>query len=109
MEGHYGRQGKWFSFDLPVDPTHPLNLVVTTSNESWGTSHYAILADGTKLGAQQIHGKSPEEALRFDEVSYQLPTALVAGKKKITIRFEGLDGKAVNGIFGIRIVRADVQ
>src|SRR5262249_15654617 len=33
--GRYGRQAsKWFSFDLPVDPTHPMALVVTYSNDA---------------------------------------------------------------------------
>ena len=34
--GRYGRRGtKWFSFDLPVDPEHPLTLVCTYNADEW--------------------------------------------------------------------------
>ena len=108
LEGHFGRQGKWFSFDLPVEPSHPMKLIITLCNEGYGKSHFAILADGTKLGEETIQGKSPEETLHFNDVSFDLPAQIVNGKKKITVRFEGINGKHVNGIFGIRIIRADM-
>lgn len=108
--GHYGRQAtKWFSFDLPVDPTHPMTLIVTYSNDArrW-PGDFEVFADGTKIGEQTIQRRSPEIDLKFFDVEYKLPPELVAGKQKITVKFQAKDGASVPGVFGIRTVRADV-
>ncbi|MCX6565222.1 MAG: glycoside hydrolase family 127 protein, partial [Candidatus Aminicenantes bacterium] len=53
--GKYGRRAEdWFSFDLPVDPSSPLQLVVTYNTEERGNRNFAILADGQKIGEQKI-------------------------------------------------------
>src|SRR5437773_2320965 len=36
-QGRYGRRAKnWFSFDVPVDPAHPMSLMVTYSRGEAG-------------------------------------------------------------------------
>ena len=109
LMGRYGRQStKWFSFELPVDPSHPMTLVVTYSNDARGRrGDFEVLADGTKIGEQTVERRSPEIDVRFFDVEYKLPAELVKGKQKITIRFQAKEGAAVPGVFGIQTVRAD--
>jgi len=109
LMGRYGRQAtKWFSFELPVDPTHPMLLVVTYSNDARGRKgEFNVLAGGAKLGQQTIERRSPEKDVRFFDVEYPLPSELVKDKQKITVRFEATEGNAIPGVFGIRTVRAD--
>jgi hypothetical protein len=109
LMGHYGRRAnKWFSFDLPVDPTHPVTLVVTYSNDTRGRhGDFEVLADGTKIGEQTVQRRTPEQDVRFFDVEYKLPSELVTGKQKITVRFQAKDGASVPGVFGIRSIRAD--
>ena len=109
LMGRYGRQAtKWFSFELPVDSTHPMLLVVTYSNDARGRKgEFNILADGTKLGEQTIGRRSPETDVRFFDVEYSLPRELVKDKQKITVRFEATEGNVIPGVFGIRTVRSD--
>ena len=109
LNGHYGRQGtKWFSYDLPVDPTAPAVLIVTFSNEVRGRKGGVdVLVDGAKVGEQTMDRRTPEQDLRFFDVKYPLPLDIVKGKQKVTVRFQAQDGAAVPGIFGIRTVRAD--
>lgn len=107
--GRYGRQGTgWFSFDLPVDPASPTILVVTYSNEVRGRQGGVdILVDGTKVGEQTMDRRTPEQDIRFFDVNYALPSGLVKGKQKITVRFQAKEGDAIPGVFGIRTVRAN--
>ena len=109
LMGHYGRRAnKWFSFELPVDPTHPVTLIVTYSNDTRGRhGDFEVLADGTKIGEQTVQRRTPEQDIRFFDVEYKLPTDLVTGKQKLTVRFQAKDGASVPGVFGIRSVRAD--
>jgi DUF1680 family protein len=109
LMGRYGRHAtKWFSFDLPVDPAHPMLLVVTYSNDARGRrGGFNVLADGTKLGEEVIERRSPEQDVRFFDVEYTLPAELVKDKQKITVRFEATEGNVIPGVFGIRTVRAD--
>lgn len=110
LKGHYGRQGpKWFSFDLPVDPSHPTLLIVTYSNDARGRNGaFEVFADGTKIGEQTIERRSPEIDLRFFDVEYKLPHELLAGKEKVTIRFQAKEGSSIPGVFGIRTIRSDM-
>ena len=109
-EGHFGRNAtKWFSFDLPVDPSHPQTLIVTYSNDNVGGSACDVLVDGKKIGEQTGARRSPEQLIRFSDVKYVIPADLVAGKKKVTVRFEVTNGRSTPSVFGIRVVRSDME
>jgi hypothetical protein len=109
LMGRYGRQAtKWFSFDLPVDPAHPMILVVTYSNDARGRrGQFDVLVDGVKLGEQTIDRRSPEQDVRFFDVEYALPGQAVKDKQKITVRFQATGENVIPGVFGIRTVRGD--
>jgi len=108
LEEHYGRRGtKWFSFDLPIDSTHPMAVVVTYSNDARRNGSFDVLVDGTKLGTQSTERRSPEQDVRFFDVEYAMPPELLTGKQKVTVRFEAAPNSDIPGVFGIRTVRAD--
>jgi hypothetical protein len=109
-EGHFGRNAtKWFSFDLPVDTAHPLTMVVTYSNDNAGAGACDVLVDGKKVGEQTGARRSPEQEIHFFDVEYPLPADLVTDKKKVTVRFEATSGRSTPSVFGIRIVRSDLE
>jgi DUF1680 family protein len=108
VENRFGRNAtSWFSFDLPVDPSHPLTLIVTYSNDNGGSSACDVLIDGKKVGEQTGARRSPELEVRFFDVEYKIPADLVADKKKVTVRFDATNGRSTPSVFGIRIARAD--
>jgi DUF1680 family protein len=108
--GRYGRRGtKWFSFDLPVEPAHPMTLIVTYGSDMRRGGTFAVLVDGTKIGEQQTERRSPEQGARFFDVEYALPAALVQGRNRVTVRFEAAPGNEISGIYGIRMVRGDAN
>ena len=107
VAGRYGRRGsKWFSFDLPVDPSTPMAMMVTYNTQGRARS-FNVLVDGTKVGEQTMERTSPEQEPRFFDVEYALPADLIAGKQKVTVRFEATNGNDISAVFGIRMVRAN--
>jgi hypothetical protein len=105
--GRPGRRAtKWFSFDLPVDPAHPLALVVSYNHDEWQERTFDILVDGTRLGEQTIPRRGP---MRFFDVEYAVPAEAVKGKEKVTVRFQATQGNEVAAVFGIRMIRADAE
>ena len=108
LRGRYGRQAAdWFSFDLAVDPSAPLSLIVTYSREERADRAFAVLVDGRKVGEQRIARLAPQEKEGFFDIAYPLPAEAVAGKTKVTVRFEGIEGHETGMVFGIRIVRVE--
>ena len=108
--GRYGRRGtKWFSFDLPVEQSHPMTLVVTYGSDARRNGSFDVLVDGAKVGTQSTERRSPELDVRFFDVEYALPAELVRGKSKVTVRFEAAPGNEILGVFGIRMIRADAD
>jgi uncharacterized protein len=105
--GRPGRRGtKWFSFDMPVEPARPLVLVVTYHSDQRRARTFEILVDGQRVGEQTI----PQSAVaRFYDVEYPIPSALVQGKQKTTVRFQSVKESEIGPVFGLRIVRADAQ
>jgi DUF1680 family protein len=105
--GRPGRNGrKWFSFDMPVDPAHPLALVVTYhGGERRRTALFDILIDGEKIATQEV-ARSLKPG--FFDAEYALPAAKVTGKKKVTVRFQIQTGSEIAAVFGIRVIRTDL-
>jgi DUF1680 family protein len=105
--GRAARRGsKWFSFDLPVDPSHKMAIVVTYYTGEWRKRTFDILADDQRLGQQTVERNG---APHFFDVEYPIPAEVVSGKQKVTIRFQATDGNEIAAIFGIRMVRADEE
>jgi hypothetical protein len=92
-----------------VEPAHPLTLVVTFSNENAGPGGCDVLVNGQKVGEQRGARRSPEQEIHFFDVEYPLQTDLVADKKKVTVRFNATSGRSTPSVFGIRMVRSDLE
>lgn len=107
--GRSGRRGKkWFSYDLPVDSSKPIALVVTYTTDERGKRSVEILVDGQRVGEQTIERSSPGSAVgRFFDVDYRIPTELVKDKSKVTVKFQAIGGNETATVFGVRTVRVD--
>ena len=106
--GRPGRRGrKWFSYDLTVDPAHPVKLVVTYNTDQRGKRSVEILVDGQHVGEQMIEGSPPGSAAgHFFDVAYKIPAELIKDKQKVTVRFQATGGNETTTIFGVRTIRA---
>ena len=109
--GRPGRRGrKWFSFDLPVEPSHPIALVVTYNTEQRPKRSGEILIDGQRVGEQAIEGSPNGSAVgHFFDVDYKIPTELVKDKQKVTVRFQATAGNEIPTVFGLRTIRANAE
>jgi len=99
----------WFSFDLPVEQSHPMALIVTYRNDEEANRKFEVQVDGKKVGEQTIERPAPQEQSGFFDKEYAIPAELVKDKEKVTVRFQAADGSEVARVFGIRMVRADAQ
>jgi DUF1680 family protein len=105
--GRPGRRGtSWFSYDVPVDPAHPVTLVATYySGDRRGTpAEFEIQVDAKRVAAQTLRLTDPH---RFFDLEYAVPSELVRGKSKVTVRFEAKAGSQIATVFGLRVIRGD--
>ena len=105
--GRPGRRGgSWFSYDVPVEPDHPMTMILTFySGDRRGTpASFDVLADGQVMATQVIVQSEPP---RFFDIEYSIPAGLVAGKESVVIRFEAKEGGQIATVFGIRMIRGD--
>ncbi len=107
--GRFGRRAvDWFSFDLPVDASHPLLLRISYNRDERAARTFEILVDGTKIGEGRISRRSPQEKEDFFDVDYPIPAVLLTGRPKVTVRVQGTGGSETATVYGLRIVRADL-
>ncbi|MBP7054001.1 MAG: glycoside hydrolase family 127 protein [Phycisphaerae bacterium] len=105
--GRPARRGRnWFSFDLPVEPAHPMALVVTYNTDEWRRRTFDILVDGQRVGDQVVERSG---APKFFDAQYAIPAEWVKDKKKVTVRFQATNGNEIAAVFGIRMIRADAE
>ncbi len=105
--GRAGRRGtKWFSFDVPVDPQHPMALILTFNHDEWRRRTFDILVEGQRIKAQTIERRGP---LRFFDVECPVPDVLVQGKERVTVRFQATGGNEIAAVYGVRMIRADAE
>jgi uncharacterized protein len=95
--------GKWMSCDLPAGTGGALALVVTYFQDEWRRRTFDIQVDGEKIAEQVVErGGVPH----FFDVQYAIPARLLAGKKKITVRFQATGPTGTAAVFGVRLIRA---
>ena len=107
--GRPGRRGRtWFSYDLPIEPAHPMVLIATYfSGDRRGTpADFEIQVDGRTISDQHVGLSDPH---RFFDLEYRLPEDLVRGKSKVTVRFQAKPGNQIATVFGLRMIRGDAE
>ncbi len=101
--GRACRRGSgWFSYDVPVEDSQPMTLIVTYHRDEWRRRTFDLKVDGSLLGSQVIEARGVPG---FFEVAHPLPPEVVRGKKKVTIRFDATQGNEIGAVFGLRMVR----
>ena len=104
-DGRANRGGTgWFSFDMPVDPSAKMMLAVTYMNElglGAATGDFDILVDGMPIAHFQPNAKPGS----FYNAEYPVPAALVAGRNKVTVRFQARARGRIAPVFGVRMYR----
>ena len=96
----------WFSFELAVDPSAPMAVIVTYFNEPGLPAllgDFDVLVDGAKIA----HYEPNQSAVGFYAAQYAVPASLVAGKGKVTVRFQSGAGGRIAPVCGVRMVRAN--
>lgn len=102
-DGRAGRRSaKWFSYDLPVDGTSAMSLVVTYNSDNRRARSFEILVEGERVGEQALPQSSVS---KFYDVRYAVPARFIGGKKALTVRFQATNGNEVAPVFAIRVVK----
>jgi len=107
--GRPARTGRsWFSYAVPVDAAHPMTLIVTYYSDDRRTlpADFRITVDGQVVGEVSQRQTEPP---RFFDVEYPVPASVVAGKERVTVRFEADEGSQVAAVFGVRMIRGDAS
>jgi len=96
--------GGWFSYDLKVEANTAQELILTFWGNDAGPRTFDLLVDGRLLGTITLNNDAP---WKFFDRTFPLPADLIAGKQRITVRFQGHPGNFAGGVFGVRVVRAN--
>lgn len=107
LMGRMGRGARsWFSFDLPVDPSQAMALVLTfySDDRRSAPATFDILVDGQRVAVQEVRRTTPRE---FFDIVHSIPADLIQGKGTVTIRLQAHEGSQVATLYGARIIRAD--
>jgi uncharacterized protein len=102
-DGRPGRRaGKWFAYDMPVDATRPVALVVTYNSDTRRARRFDIFVEGQRVAEQTIPEGSES---RFFDVEYPIPAEIVRGRQTVNVRFQAGAGGETAPVFGVRIIR----
>jgi hypothetical protein len=104
-DGRPGRRAaKWFSYDVPLAGPAPAALVVTYNRDNRRARSFEVLVDGERLAEESFPFDSES---RFFDREYALPATLVAGKSRLTVRFQATGANEIAPVYGLRLIRAD--
>ena len=105
IEGRPARRARsWFAYDLPVDPSKPLALVLGfySDDRRHSPGAFSILFDDRLLtDHRQVRSEPP----RFYDVRFPVPPTLVRDKDRVTLSFRAHEDSQIPAIFTIRLVR----
>ncbi|MCW3806955.1 glycoside hydrolase family 127 protein [Plebeiibacterium marinum] len=95
------RSGGFFSYQLNTNGETNLSLMVRYWGNEWGNRALDILIDGEKLVTEDT--KDKWNVSEFRNVFYEIPEAMLYGKKRITVKFVPHEGCTAGGVFFMRL------
>ncbi len=93
----------WFQFEMKVARNTPQVLRCNY----WGNDagrEFDVLLDGKQIATQSLNNNKPAQ---FFDAEYAIPSNLLSGKDKVTIRFEPHNGSVAGGLFHCAVLKAE--
>ena len=104
VQGRAGRvSSSWFSYDMPVDRSNAVAVVVTYNTALAWFCRFAVSVDGERVAEEYM---PPRERAEFFDVHYGVPSGVATAKDRITVRFDALGGDNIAPVFAVRTIRA---
>jgi hypothetical protein len=97
------RNGGYFAFRLKVLRGAPQVLRCTYWGDDTGARVFDIIVDGQVLATQTLNREHPG---KFFDVDYPLPPGLLAGKDRITVRFQPHPGNVAGALIHCAVLKA---
>ena len=101
--GRDARDGGYFSYELSTANEKLLSLRVRYWGADWGNRKFEIYIDDKKLTTEDNTGKWNQS--QFQNIEYPIPDELVAGKNKVTIKFQSLPGNTAGAVYYLQLLR----
>ena len=104
VQGRTGRRSAaWFSYDVPVDRSNAVAVVVTYNTALAWFCWFTVSVDGVVVAEEYM---PPRQTEHFFDAHYGVPSGVASGKDVITVRFDALRGDEIAPVFGVRSIRA---
>jgi hypothetical protein len=100
----HAANGGWFSYEIAVAPDTGTVLQASFWGDDAGARTFDILVDGQKLATQKLERNAPG---RFFEVQWPLAKERIAGKNRITVRFQAHPEHTAGGLFGLATLKPE--
>jgi DUF1680 family protein len=94
--------GGWFSYEMKIPPAGTKAAVYAVYWGQDGGREFDIQVDGAVIATEKLPGGKEN----YYAVEYPLPETALAGKEKVTVRFQPWPGSTAGGVFDVRIVKA---
>jgi DUF1680 family protein len=94
------RDGGWFSCELALPPKASAAAVRALY---WGGDdgrEFDLLVDGARVATPKLQGGRDD----YQGAEYPIPAALLAGKDKVTVRFQARPGQSAGPVYEVRMV-----
>ena len=92
----------WFSYEVKVLPDQPATLRCTYWGNDSGHRSFDILVDGQKIAEQKL---DKTKLGQFFDVDYAIPTALIQGKQRVSVKFQAHSDAIAGGLFGLLVLK----
>jgi DUF1680 family protein len=97
------RNEGYFSYEMTTNAESDLFLIVRYWGAERGNRKFDIYIDDNKLATENNTGKWNQN--RFIDVEYPIPDTMLAGKDRITLKFQALPGSSAGPVYYIRLAR----
>jgi len=101
MRWRHASDGGWFSYELKLPPGGKAVAYAVYWGQDGGRE-FDIQADGVVIATEKLRGGKES----YFGVEYPLPDSVIAGKEKVTLRFQPRPGSTAGGVFDVRILKA---
>ena len=95
-------RGGNISYELKVDPIHPMSLYCTYWGNDGTGRRFDILVNEKVIATQTLNFNDPGH---FFDVEYKIPEALTRGETSVRVTFQAYPRKTAGGLYGCQMLR----